>query len=218
MIYIQKQEEPERYRRWRSRPEASYGKMKGRVRRELRNSLLTEQGFVCCFCGCAIGRKESDTTVTQIYPLSSDAHNIHNAHIIPQSVAPQLSLDYGNICASCDSSDSNEKHCDEAQRNLELPVTPLQEDCISFFSFDSTGTINANEDKSQEDQEKACQTIYILKLNSKILQEKRESMLQECMSIPEDYFDSAMENLKQRDEKERFAPFYFVALRYFGKI
>ena len=111
MIYIQKQEEPERYRRWRSRPEASYGKMKGRVRRELRNSLLTEQGFVCCFCGCAIGRKESDTTVTQIYPLSSDAHNIHNAHIIPQSVAPQLSLDYGNICASCDSSDSNEKHC-----------------------------------------------------------------------------------------------------------
>ena len=80
---------------------------------------------------------------------------LRNAHIVPQSKDTGKTLDYGNLCASCNTGrhTKDEKHCDEAQGNRELPVTPLQKDCISYFSFGSDGEILANLERTKEEQE-----------------------------------------------------------------
>lgn len=65
MIHIEKQPEPEAFRQWKEQnPEATHGEME--VGLALRNALLEEQGFVCCFCGCAIGPCDAKGDVLQI--------------------------------------------------------------------------------------------------------------------------------------------------------
>ena len=56
MIYIQKGSEPTVFKRWKKKhPRATYKNLSGKPLLALRNALLQEQGFVCCFCGKAIG-------------------------------------------------------------------------------------------------------------------------------------------------------------------
>lgn len=136
MIHIEKQPEPEAFRQWKEQnPDATYGEIPKDVGLALRNALLLEQGFVCCFCGCTIGPCDDKGEVLQIPLEPIRPHNIRNAHIVPQSKDTDKTLDYANLCASCNTSrhTKDEKHCDEAQGNRELPVSPLQKDCIFLF-------------------------------------------------------------------------------------
>lgn len=84
MIHIEKGPEPEAFRQWKEQnPEATYGEMPREVGLALRNALLEEQGFVCCFCGCAIGPFDDKGEIDQIPLESIRPHNIRNAHIVP---------------------------------------------------------------------------------------------------------------------------------------
>ena len=86
MIYIKKGPEPEAFRQWKEQnPDATYGEIPREVGLALRNALLEEQGFVCCFCGCAIGPCDNKGDILQIPLESIRPHNIRNAHIVPQS-------------------------------------------------------------------------------------------------------------------------------------
>ena len=105
MIHIEKGPEPEAFRQWKEQnPEATYGEMPREVGLAMRNALLEEQGFVCCFCGCAIGPFDDKGEIDQIPLESIRPHNIRNAHIVPQSKDTAKTLDYGNLCASCNTS------------------------------------------------------------------------------------------------------------------
>lgn len=216
MIFIKKNTEPKSLINWKkSNPGRLYNDLPSPLKREIRNSLLKEQGFVCCFCGTAIGKKESDATVIQVLVQKGDLHNTRNAHIIPQSQDRAKTLDYSNICASCDSSPgATEKHCDIAQKDSCLPVSPLQHDCLSFFSFSVDGTIFPNPDKSPEDQVMAKETIKTLGLAARILNSQRDAILkiaEDCLRKNTKYLD----NLSKKDRNGCFAPFYFVPLCYY---
>lgn len=226
MIYIKKSKEPIALTNWKKKhPNGTYGNLNSKIKRELRNTLLEEQGFVCCFCGKAIGVE--DLTISEIIqrPLcKGEEHNTSNAHIIPQSVDSTKTLDYNNICASCDTRKSNnsECHCDHKQGNNCIPISPLQEDCLSFFSFNSDGTIEANQQKSPDEQQKAKETIDILGLNDKSLdleREKRLNMFQELEELEEkDKLQNALKNISQRRSDGAFEAFYFVPLSYYNYI
>ena len=238
MIYIHKEEEPPMVRAWKAkRGHVTYKDMPMPLRRELRNALLHEQGYVCCFCGTALGRKEN-TCIVQMPLARGEHHNVRNAHIAPQSRAPDRVLDYDNICASCDGSFNRmrypdvrkEAHCDIRQGDALLPVTPLQEDCLSYFSFSTDGSVHPNPAKSLEDQEKARQTIAILGLNAGILRCMRAGLLRLIEEVVHKIQEKGwpdgdgeagvaalLDNLARRDRDGRFAPFYFVALSYFGR-
>ena len=221
MIHIEKQPEPEAFRQWKEQnPEATYGEIPREVGLALRNALLEEQGFVCCFCGCAIGPCDETGEVLQIPLESIQPHNIRNAHIVPQSKDTAKTLDYGNLCASCNTSrhTKDEKHCDEAQGNRELPVSPLQKDCISYFSFSSDGEILANLERTKEEQEWANATISILRLNTSSLIAARKKVLRTLKSMPPAQANLALERLSQRNAQGAFAPYYFVPLRHFKRI
>ena len=126
---------------------------------------------------------------------------LRNAHIVPQSKDTAQTLDYGNLCASCNTSrhTKDEKHCDEAQGNRELPVTPLQKDCISYFSFGSDGEILANLERTKEEQEWANATISILRLNTSSLIAARKKVLRTLKSLPPAQANLALERLFQRN-------------------
>lgn len=221
MIHIEKQSEPESFRQWKEQnPEATYGEMPREVGLAMRNALLEEQGFVCCFCGCAIGPCDDKGEVLQIPLESIRPHNIRNAHIVPQSKDTDKTLDYANLCASCNTSrhTKDEKHCDEAQGNRELPVSPLQKDCISYFSFGSDGEILANLELTEEEQEMASATISILRLNTSSLIAARKKVLRTLKSLPPAQANLALDQLCKRNAQGAFAPYYFVPLRHFKRI
>ena len=221
MIHIEKGPEPEAFRQWKEQnPEATYGEMPREVGLALRNALLEEQGFVCCFCGCAIGPFDDKGEIDQIPLESIRPHNIRNAHIVPQSKDTAKTLDYGNLCASCNTSrhTKDDKHCDETQGNRELPVSPLQKDCISYFSFGSDGEILANLELTEEEQEMASATISILRLNTSSLIAARKKVLRTLKSLPPAQANLALDQLCKRNAQGAFAPYYFVPLRHFKRI
>ena len=222
MIYIQKGSEPTALVKWKKQhPNGTYTNLDSKTKRTLRNALLQEQGFICCFCGKAIG--EVDLALSQIKQkpvYKNQEHNISNAHIIPQSVDNTKTLDYNNICASCDTrkSNNNEFHCDHKQGDSCIPISPLQVDCLSFFSFNFDGTIEANQQKKVDDQQKANDTIKILGLNDKSLNLEREIRLNMFQSLTEDELRNALVNIYQRRPNGAFEAFYFVPLSYYGTV
>lgn len=221
MIYIKKGPEPEAFRQWKEQnPDATYGEIPKDVGLALRNALLEEQGFVCCFCGCAIGPCDDKGEVLQIPLESIRPHNIRNAHIVPQSKDTAKTLDYDNLCASCNTSKHtrDDKHCDEAQGNRELPVSPLQKDCISYFSFGSDGEIFANAERTEEEQESANATISILRLNTNSLVTARYDAIEELETLAVEEREPLLDLLCKRNARGAFAPYYFVPLRHFQRI
>lgn len=218
MIYIKKGDEPEEFRQWKKdNPNARYKHdIPSDISLILRNALLEEQGFICCFCGCAIGPIENNVIIQRIVK-KSEPHYIRNAHITPQSVDQSRDLDYYNICASCNTDKCRDSdHCDAKQKNRIISITPLQKDCLSYFSFNSDGTIQANKSRSLEDQKKANETIRILGLDENSLNLEREKCIQMVMELPENEIAEALSNLAHRNENNAFAPFYFVPLSYYG--
>ncbi|WP_298994216.1 retron system putative HNH endonuclease [uncultured Desulfovibrio sp.] len=214
MIFIKKSNEPPRLTDWKKRfPNGKYEDLSTCVRIELRNSLLVEQGFVCCFCGAAIGKKGTGTIIQQTLLKKGQQHNIRNAHLTPQSKDPLNTLSYENICASCASTDG-ERHCDIAQGDQSLPISPLEEDCLSFFSFSVDGKILPNFENTPENQKKASDTIELLGLQAKTLNVERKKILEITENLLKIDPDCLI-NLEKKDSNGRYAPYYFVPLSFY---
>lgn len=221
MIYIQKETEPKEITNWKkANPKIGYKQLPSSERRILRNSLLHEQGYICCFCGCSIGKLDSHSTVIQCITKKKDPHNVRNAHIVPQSVNPSLTLDYYNICASCNSAIHGERHCDLAQENKILPITPLQTDCADYFSFRIDGTIIPNSNKSQNEQDYAQETIDILNLNSNFLKSEREKIIKIFSGtfklLSDEDKEKALKNISKKNSAGAYTPYFFVPLILFN--
>ena len=225
MIYIQKEAEPQELINWKkNNSQKGYNDLSRTQKRILRNSLLKEQGYICCFCGCSIGElnEQQNNTVIQCVIKKGKKHNTRNAHIMPQSKNPRLSLDYNNICASCNSAIHNERHCDIAQENKILPITPLQQDCADYFLFRIDGTIIPNSNKTQNEQNNAQDTIDILNLNSNFLKLEREKIIKNfsnmVKSLSDEDIKNVIKNLSQKNSKGVYAPYFFVPLILFNYI
>ncbi|MDO5536794.1 MAG: retron system putative HNH endonuclease [Desulfovibrionaceae bacterium] len=206
----------------KTNPERTYGSLSTVQRKKLRAALIEEQGYVCCFCGDALGMIDGRLGVDQ-GPVTGLNHNIRIAHLKPQSAAPDLTLDYDNMCASCESGGGKngrgvkgEKHCDLRQGDRFLPVEPTQEDCLSYFAFGTDGSIYPNPNKSESEQEKARETIEILGLNSEDLRQKRVAVVKhvhQCLLKDRSFLN----RIAARNELGCHMPFYFAALSYYGR-
>ena len=228
MIYIHKNSEPKQFSKWKSKyPNRSYKNIFSNIHKILRKNLAIEQGFVCCFCGSPIGihdKKKND--ILQIYDKKSP-HNIRKAHLIPQSKDKTKALSYSNLCASCNSSVithpksiSPKGHCDAAQRDSVLPVTPLQKECLSFFTFYDDGKMGANPKKENDDKQKALETISILQLNAPVLVNRRRLALQNFAMILTDNsknHENIFKKLTKKNKKGQYLPFYFLLLSRYPK-
>lgn len=121
----------------------------------VKESLLTEQYGLCCYCLKRIG-----------------PHNSHIEHLKPQSRFPEEDLAYTNLLASCNGIQNRNENCGHRKDDWydEETISPLEPDCEKAFSFIPNGSILPKNDR-------AAATIQHLELNSFLLQRARQSAI-----------------------------------------
>ena len=134
----------------------------------VRASLSEEQHGLCCYC-C---NKLQDS--------------FHIEHFKPQEFYPQLSLDYGNMHASCTSVKPDNKHCGAKKGNHDpcgkerSILSPLNPECSDFFEYDLFGYILPMDDNKLADD-----TISVLGLNAPALRADRRGIIEAYLGAPD---------------------------------
>lgn len=162
MKRIKKIREPQDFTQWKiDNPDNhTWDAVDGNIKRIVRGSLITEQGFICCYC-------EQKITID----------NAHVEHFLPQYQRPDLSLDYKNLLASCNGNDDHHKmglycaHEKDKHQYIEI-VSPLSRICEDRFIYYFNGGI----DQSGDD-EVARITIIVLGLKNSYLKSLRSAVI-----------------------------------------
>lgn len=203
MKTIYKNDEPQEILQWKRK----FKNKNGRVPRysdlnevenlphkiHLKNSLLLEQGHICCYCCKPIGTENSH--IEHIRPKERDEYRA-------------ISLEYENLLASCQGYHDREENCGHSKDNTfneELFVSPLEENCESLFEFTDRGKI-----KAVDGNERAAYTIEILNLDTEQLNAARtEAMwVSGAMDeLTEDECQKLLAKFENVDERGRYAGF-----------
>jgi uncharacterized protein (TIGR02646 family) len=186
-----------------------YNSLSNPEKAAVRISLLSEQGYICCYC-CR----------------SVEQRNSHIEHLAPQSKTDlESSVDYTNMLASC-GRDTNKpeycwpEYCGNKKGDLAIGVSPLQANCEEFFNYSSTGEIlpTANNLAHQKD---AKTTIEVLGLNHYDLTQGRIQALEALQGImTQEEAELLAQDCQKMNAQGRYQPFcnavlYFLK-DYFG--
>ena len=115
-------QEPQSLTRFkRTRPNADYNDLGYQEREDIRLSCLQEQFYLCAYCCAAI----------------KDINDSMNEHVEARRLAPNRSLDYTNIVASC----KTLNQCDKAHDSQPLPLTPFMDECETQLKFKISGRV-----------------------------------------------------------------------------
>lgn len=203
MKRIYKNDEPQEILQWKSK----FKNKNGRVPRYsdlnevenlphkifLKNSLISEQGHICCYCCKPIDTKNSH--IEHIRPKERDEYRA-------------ISLEYENLLASCQGYHDREENCGHSKDNAfneKLFVSPLEENCESLFEFSDRGKI-----KAADGNERAAYTIEILNLDTEQLNAARtEAMwVSGAMDeLTEDECQRLLDKFQSVDERGRYVGF-----------
>ncbi len=151
-------------------------------RQAIGNACLEEQYYLCAYCCQHIVDKNS-----------------HNEHIQAQHVAPNQTLNFNKIVASC----NKPKQCGKAHGAKMIPLTPLMPECETELEFSLSGRVKGI-------TARATETIEILNLGdgNKALIETRKQLLyalifthgehpEELQLLDEDLLQILMEEINQ---------------------
>ena len=164
MRAIIKGKEPTSLQEYRNKArgrEDGYGGYEGyREKDELRESLIHEQGFLCCYC---------------CLEITKDSMRIE--HWIPQAKCSDLALVYSNMLAACcggKDGTKDERHCDVSKGDREIKYSPADpahaiESKISYYSNGEIRSSCREFDRQIED---------VLNLNNEDLMSHRKKALQ----------------------------------------
>lgn len=185
MKYIEKKEEPEDFRDWKNKENENwkpdYSSLDKDIRISLKNSLIAEQGYLCCYCERRLDETDS-----------------HIEHLVPQSLGLVDPLDYGNLLCSCQDqiSRGEPRHCGNLKENWydeSQLISPLDKSCEGRFAYTGNGKIKlANENDSA-----AQETIEKLGLDIDKLKDLRKKVISR-------FFDPGM----SKDDRKKFAEGY----------
>ncbi len=140
----------------------TYEDLRGKEKNEVKDSLMKEQGYICCYCERRLTDDDS-----------------HIEHFKPQSEKDVDPLDYNNMLCSCQSQLDKgvPEHCGHSKANWfdkDLLISPLYMDCEKRFAYTADGKIHPA-DKSDD---AATMTIEKLKLNIEILNDFRKKAIE----------------------------------------
>jgi uncharacterized protein (TIGR02646 family) len=127
---------------------------------ELRESLLAEQGHICCYC---------------MQRISADRMKIE--HWQSQDEYEELQLDYNNLLGACEGgqgSPSHLQHCDTKKGNTEITINPLDNhrNCEDVIRYLGNGEI------SDDDITINNELNQVLNLNMQTLTNNRKEVLE----------------------------------------
>ncbi|MBF0551844.1 MAG: TIGR02646 family protein [Deltaproteobacteria bacterium] len=165
MKLIHKSEEPKFFSDWKGQVSKAkryiWKYFQDPDKQNLHQSIMEEQGYLCCYCGQRIDEKKS-----------------HIEHVRPRSKFPKQTFEYGNMLASCLSNTAPKapRHCGVLKDNWydeELFISPLQPDCEEHFRFLANGEI-----RPRTENDKAAETtIDKLGLNIPKLKNMRKGAI-----------------------------------------
>jgi uncharacterized protein (TIGR02646 family) len=162
MKFIVKTEEPSKFREWKGKAnedwQPTYATLQNPEKRALHETLLREQGAVCCYCG---------RNVT--------LDNSHIEHFRPQEHWEELALDYANLHCSCirDTSPGMPLHCGHRKGCLfdeEKVISPMDAGCEKRFFYTLLGKVGALDDGAKY-------MVALLGLDIEFLANRREEVL-----------------------------------------
>ncbi|MFZ2967894.1 MAG: retron system putative HNH endonuclease [Sulfuricurvum sp.] len=163
MKHIVKGSEPQRFTDWKASPKNNtFKKLKGNVKRDVKNALIAEQGGICCYCEVKLEYDDS-----------------HIEHLNPQCQSLEGQLDFANMLCSCQQNlkKGEPRHCGNSKGDELISITPLQSDCETKFTYTADGYIGFTDKASQE-------TIKHLQLGIDKLNNLRENAIEPFIIDP----------------------------------
>lgn len=205
MKRIVKRSSPSELTQWfKAQPSSAEGKLNcrysdlpGDIRAVVKQRLLEDQGYLCCYTGIRINEKRS-----------------HIEHLKPQSryFAQHEDIDYSNLLAAYPGPSACQceygAHAKTDWYDEQQFITPLGPQCESAFQFDLNGKITAHSGDTA-----AQTTLDRLNLTSNLLTEMREQVIQTVLfdtDLSLKQAESLLEKIYSRNRKGEFRPFCFV--------
>lgn len=164
MNQITKKGEPVSFHQWKrmnAHKSVTYQDLTGDVKQELKQTLLDEQHWVCCYCGERILEENS-----------------HIEHLKPRSKYSQDQLDYYNMLASC----NGKKQCGDKKNDWydsHNTISPLSNNCEVRFLYSPDGQILP----AADNDDAAVQTIENIGLNIKKLIALRSQSIEGALFV-----------------------------------
>ncbi len=163
MKQIIKKAEPNSLVQHRTQTHASFDNIPLETKQELRQSLLSEQGYICCYCMKRIPEH------TQPY--------MKVEHYKCQDNFGELQLTYTNLFGACTGNEGKPKKlqtCDTKKGNDVLTINLLANNpsCETLFKYNSDGEISS----ASNDSEINRQLNEVLNLNMQSLKDARREI------------------------------------------
>jgi uncharacterized protein (TIGR02646 family) len=216
MKQIIKTAEPQSLVRHRAKQHSNFDNIPFDTKLELKESLLSEQGYICCYCMRRIPEN--------IYPY------MKVEHYKCQDFHEDLQLNYKNLLGACIGNEGQPNRiqtCDSKKGNKELTINLLTNTprCETLFKYNAEGEIMSIDDNSEVNR----QLTEVLNLNMQSLKDGRREVYLEVQKNVEaqsrqlgtkqlrvNYFEHEKQNwLTPKDKKLK--QFCMVAVYYLNK-
>ncbi|REG32826.1 uncharacterized protein (TIGR02646 family) [Archangium gephyra] len=168
-----------------------------KAKSQVKEALLNEQGFVCCYCEQRI-----------------EYSNAHIEHLESRHTAPKRVFDHANLLASC----TKKSHCGSLKGSKALRVHPLMPDCREHFVFTSNGNVRPTDNPARRSV--AEEAITVLGLGISTLNAQRKSAItgftQALNGMDPEQAREALSRIDTRDEQGQNRPFASAILSVFS--
>ena len=206
MKYIQKESEPQEFTDWKNQENSDWSptwdNLGGSVKQAVKQALMTEQGYICCYCE---DRLKND--------------NYHIEHFQPKSDPVIDPLDFSNLLCSCqkDLKKQEPVHCGKLKGDWfdeKQLISPLDPTCEERFAFTADGWIQPADDRD----EGAITTIEKLGLNIPKLRDLRQNAIEPFIdpSLSDEDLEDSVKNYLKFDNFGQFNPFWTTIRYLFG--
>ena len=163
MKQISKFQEPNSLLQHRAQQFAHFDNIPNATKDELKQSLLSEQGYICCYCMRRIPEKSSPYMKVEHYKCQDNFRD--------------LQLVYRNLLGACTGNEGQPKKlqtCDTQKANETLTINPLNTNpsCETLFKFNSEGEMSSISDDDVVNK----QINVTLNLNMQSLKDARKEV------------------------------------------
>lgn len=212
MKYIAKGASPQEFEDWKGLQNEdwipTWNNFRNPEKSIVRESLLNEQGYICCYCG---GRIRNN-------------HTTEIEHLKPRSICTEHEkLNYGNLLASCNggrlrNKASVELSCNARRGDNILNINPLESNCEERFLYTASGEIIP---KVEGDRE-VSEAIDTLGLNIQRIKNRRKAVLKSYLfsTLTSEQVMGAIKKINQKydeDGEEMFLEFSHVIINFLGE-
>lgn len=184
----------------------------------LREVLLKEQGYICCYCMQRITNELVEVVTGKWQYKTRIEHWAPREIYNGEEGRPDLRLNYRNLMAACDGNQGRPKHlycCDKSKDNHEITINPTQSICESQFYFSNSGEITSDDTDIKNDLDN------ILRLNIQIHVNNRKVALDKALQQLQPFspksqlaprIQKVIDQLSRRDELEQHEPYFAYAI------